>query len=63
MPSFKYSARDGQGRPVSGNLSAKSQADAVAELRKRSLIVLDVREGLMSRGGAKGAGGFLRNLT
>ncbi|MCZ6574522.1 MAG: type II secretion system F family protein [Planctomycetota bacterium] len=62
MPSFKYSARDGQGRSVSGSLSAKSQADAVAELRKRNLIVLDVREGFMSARGVKG-GGFLASLT
>ncbi|MHC4133686.1 MAG: type II secretion system F family protein [Planctomycetota bacterium] len=44
MPSFKYSARDQGGRTVTGIVSGKTQADAVADLRRRSLIVLDVRQ-------------------
>jgi len=58
MPTFKYSARDREGRTVTGVVSGKTQTDAVADLRKRSLIVLDVRES----GGAKlakASGGFL----
>lgn len=44
MPAFKYSAKDREGRTVSGIVSGKSQADAVADLRKRNLIVLNVRQ-------------------
>ena len=36
-------ARDAEGRPVSGMVTAKSQAEVVADLRRRNLIVLDVR--------------------
>ncbi|MHC4410729.1 MAG: type II secretion system F family protein [Planctomycetota bacterium] len=63
MSAFKYSARDGNGRTVSGIVSAKSQADAVADLRRRNLIVLDVRQTAGKDGGkgAKGAkGGIFR---
>jgi len=59
MPSFKYSARDGNGRTVSGIVSAKSQADAIADLRRRNLIVLDVRQSASKSKDAKGQrGGF-----
>jgi len=54
MPSFKYSARDSDGRTVSGMVSADSQVDAVADLRRRNLIVLDVRQ---TMGGGKGGKG------
>jgi len=63
MPAFKYSARDGNGRTVSGIVSAKNQADAVADLRKRNLIVLDVRQTASKGGDKKGGGGFLGALT
>ena len=60
MPAFKYSARDRDGRNVTGIVTGKSQADAIADLRKRNLIVLDVRE---SGGGGKKSGSFLGGLT
>ncbi len=44
MASFKYNARDREGKTVSGTVSAKSQADAVSDLRKRNLVILDVRQ-------------------
>jgi type IV pilus assembly protein PilC len=53
MPSFKYSARDREGRTVNGIVSGKTQADAVADLRKRNLIVLDVRASSGKEGGGK----------
>ena len=64
MPSFKYSARDSSGRTVSGVVSASSQSEAVADLRKRSLIILDLRQSVMGGGsGGKGkGGGFLASL-
>lgn len=45
MPAFKYTARQSDGKSATGVVSGKTQADAVAELRKRGLIVLDIREG------------------
>jgi len=64
MPSFKYSARDSSGRTVSGMVSANSQSDAVADLRKRNLIILELRQSVMGGGGGgKGkGGGFLASL-
>ena len=65
MPSFKYSARDREGRTVTGIVSGKSQADAVADLRKRNLIVLDVRQTAAQTGTKKsaGGGGLLASLS
>ena len=60
MPAFKYSARDRDGRNVTGIVTGKSQADAIADPRKRNLIVLDGRE---SGGGGKKSGLFLGGLT
>lgn len=65
MPAFKYSARDGNGRTVSGVVSAKTQSDAVADLRRRNLTVLDVRQSLTggkSKNGKGGGTGFFANL-
>jgi type IV pilus assembly protein PilC len=62
MPAFKYNARDAEGRPVSGMVTAKSQAEVVADLRRRNLIVLDVRPSLVQKGDGEG-GGVLRSLT
>lgn len=61
MPSFKYSARDQGGRTVTGIVSGKTQADAVADLRRRNLIVLDVRQS--SAGAVRAKGGMLSGLV
>jgi len=58
MPSFKYNARDADGRTVSGMITAKSQADVVVDLRKRNLIVLDVRQTAARQKGGKNASLF-----
>jgi len=63
MPSFKYSARDSNGRTVSGMVNAKTQSDAVADLRKRNLIVLDVRQSALGGGSKDGGEGFFAKLT
>jgi len=63
MPSFKYSARDQGGRTVTGIVSGKTQADAVADLRRRNLIVLDVRQSAGGAAKAKGKGGMLGALV
>jgi type IV pilus assembly protein PilC len=49
MPAFKYTARNGEGKTASGVVSGKTQADAVGELRKRGLIVLDIRESAIGK--------------
>lgn len=48
---FKYEARDAAGKTVKGTLSAGSQSEAVAEVRRRNLTPLDVSKsgGLFSR--------------
>ena len=39
---FKYEARDTAGKVVKGTVSAGSQSEAVAEVRRRNLTPLDV---------------------
>ncbi len=44
MPTYKYSARDQEGKNVAGRISAENESVIVAELRKRNLIILEVSE-------------------
>lgn len=44
MIQFKYAAKDTGGQTVQGIIQAASKAEAVAELRKRSLVVLQLDE-------------------
>ena len=44
MPTYKYTARDQDGKNVSGRIAAESESVIIAELRKRSLIILSVSE-------------------
>lgn len=44
MKTFKYSAKNSDGRTVSGSLQASDQNEVVGELRKRNLTILDVKE-------------------
>jgi len=44
MPTYKYSARDSEGQPVAGRISAESETMIIAELRKRNLIILSIDE-------------------
>jgi type IV pilus assembly protein PilC len=57
---FTYKARDAKGKSVKGRITAQSQADVVADLRKRSLVPVDIREskggGLFAFGGGGGGG-------
>ena len=43
MATFKYEAKDFGGKKVSGSIQGSDQESAVAELRKRNLVVLSVR--------------------
>jgi len=44
MNQFKYAAKDGTGKTVQGTIQAATRAEAAAELRKRSLVVLQLAE-------------------
>jgi len=59
MPAFKYTARNPDGKTVSGVVSGKTQTDAVADLRRRNLIALDIQE-TAARVAKRGAFGFGR---
>ncbi|MGA1607745.1 MAG: type II secretion system F family protein [Planctomycetota bacterium] len=41
---FKFEAKDASGRTVSGTLSASTQADVVADLRRKSLVPVSILE-------------------
>ncbi|MBF0571000.1 MAG: type II secretion system F family protein [Candidatus Omnitrophica bacterium] len=44
MPTYKYTARDQEGKNVVGRISAENESAIVAELRKRNLMILSVAE-------------------
>ncbi len=44
MPTYKYTARDQDGKSVAGRISAESESMIVSELRKRNLIILELAE-------------------
>ena len=58
MPNFKYEAKNFGGKTVTGTIAGASQEGAIAELRKRNLIVLSVR----AAGGGGGGGGRLGSV-
>jgi type IV pilus assembly protein PilC len=55
---FKYEAKDDRGKLVKGSVSAASQADAVAEVRRRNLIPVEVTKsaGWFGGGGTNAKG-------
>ncbi len=44
MPTFKYAARDQEGKSVAGRISAENESMIVSELRKRDLIILSISQ-------------------
>lgn len=42
MANFKYSARDASGNKVEGAIAAKTEQEAIAEIRKRGLSILNI---------------------
>lgn len=44
MKTYKYSAKNSEGRTVNGSLQASDQNEVVGELRKRNLTIIDVKE-------------------
>jgi type IV pilus assembly protein PilC len=59
MPSFKYKVRDNAGATQSGAIQAKSRNEAIGELRKRNVTVLEVQN---SGGGLSGSRLFQRSV-
>jgi type IV pilus assembly protein PilC len=54
---FKYEARDGTGKTIKGTVSAESQTDVVADLRRRNLTPIDIKKaGGLFGGGTKAKG-------
>lgn len=53
---FKYQARDASGKTVSGTITAHSQSDVVADLRRRALVPIQIKKagGGSLFGGKKG---------
>ena len=58
MPTFKYSAKNSDGKTVSGTLAAGSAGEVVGELRRKNLVILDIKETRRAKGEG-GAGSFL----
>lgn len=44
MKNFRYSAKNPEGRTISGTLTASDESEVIGELRRRNLTILDVRE-------------------
>ncbi len=57
---FKYEAKDASGKTVSGTLSAETQNDVVADLRKRQLTPISIKK---SSGGSQSPGDKVRKTA
>ena len=61
MPTYRYTAKDQDGKSVSGKIAADNEAAIVVELRKRNLIILTIQEAkessLKKAGSPKAQGG------
>ena len=63
MKQFTYKTKNSQGKLVSGSIGAQTESDAVAELRRRGLTVMSLKQ---ARGGSASKGGssiFKMSLT
>ena len=49
MPQFFYKAKNAQGKQISGTVDAKSETDAIGDLRRQGLVIIGLSE---KRGGA-----------
>ena len=65
MPVFQYKAHDrSSNKEIKDTIEAGNQAEAIAQLKKRGLLPIEVREakarkgGGAKAGGKEGAGGF-----
>ena len=57
MATFRYAAKNPNGKTVEGTISADDKAQAVAELRRQNLVVLKVEAGGKAKRGGGGGGG------
>ena len=59
ISNFKYQAKDASGRTVTGTISAASQNDVVADLRRRQLTPIEIKKSGLGffKGGGKTEGG------
>ena len=55
MPTFKYLAKTLDGKTVNGSLTADSAAEAVGELRRKNMVVLNVEQSGAKSGKSIGA--------
>ena len=69
MTTFKYAAKDSTGKTVEGMIDAEDRGAAIADLRAKDLVVLDVQQGGKAGKGSKPAKadgekkGFSFNMT
>ena len=61
MPTFKYSAKTTEGKAVTGTVVADSASEVVSELRRKSLVIMDVKESAKGGGGQKALGSLLNS--
>ncbi len=61
MPTFKYAAKTAEGKSVNGTVVAESASEAVGELRRKNLVIMDVKEAAKGSGGQKSIGQLLNN--
>ena len=61
MATYKYLAKNNTGQTIQGTVSAKDQAEALSELRRKNLVVLQVQQsaGTAKPGAARKKGNFL----
>jgi type IV pilus assembly protein PilC len=60
---FKFEARDQAGKTVRGSIAAESQAEVVADLRRRNLVPLDIQKGGSGLFGRKPKGAKTRAVA
>ncbi len=54
MPQYQYKAKNAQGKPIKGTISAQNETDAVGELRRQGFVILNLTQ---MKGGGKAASG------
>ncbi|MSR45950.1 MAG: type II secretion system F family protein [Planctomycetes bacterium] len=57
MPTYKYAAKTNDGKTIRGTLVAAAPSEVVGELRRKSLVVLDVKETSRAASAAAAVGG------
>ena len=63
MGNWTYKAKDKQGKTIKGNLTAPDRSEAVAELQKKNLIVLEIASGTGKTKPTSSGGGGLGSIT